>query len=225
MGMKDKATSFPHQLSGGEQQCIAIARALINKPKIILADEPTGNLDHESSTQIMQLLKRICEQGTAVVMVTHNLQLLKDFPGIVYKCASGKSTTRPVPIVAPQKRQTKTRKTIKRNTTLMRCRLTDLCLVKIAQLILSPLAKAPNQVYKNSPKANTYENIEIRRHFRRFPTAYERRVQIDHRWTEKIVVLSAMSGTTNTLVEIADYFQKKMQKPPTTSSTSCAEPT
>lgn len=90
VGMKDKATSFPHQLSGGEQQCIAIARALINKPKIILADEPTGNLDHESSTQIMQLLKRICEQGTAVVMVTHNLQLLKDFPGIVYKCASGK---------------------------------------------------------------------------------------------------------------------------------------
>ena len=76
VGMKDKATSFPHQLSGGEQQCIAIARALINKPKIILADEPTGNLDHESSTQIMQLLKRICEQGTAVVMVTHNLQLL-----------------------------------------------------------------------------------------------------------------------------------------------------
>ena len=55
-----------------------------------MADEPTGNLDHESSTQIMQLLKRICEQGTAVVMVTHNLQLLKDFPGIVYKCASGK---------------------------------------------------------------------------------------------------------------------------------------
>lgn len=90
VGMRDKASAFPHQLSGGEQQCIAIARALINKPKIILADEPTGNLDHESSTQIMQLLKRICEQGTAVVMVTHNLQLLRSFPGIVYKCTAGK---------------------------------------------------------------------------------------------------------------------------------------
>lgn len=89
VGMKEKSAAFPHQLSGGEQQCIAIARALINKPKIILADEPTGNLDQESSTQIMLLLKRICDQGTAVVMVTHNLQLLKDFPGIVYQCDKG----------------------------------------------------------------------------------------------------------------------------------------
>ena len=86
VGMKDKALDYPHQLSGGEQQCIAIARALINKPKIILADEPTGNLDHESSVHIMRLLKRISEQGTAVVMVTHNLQLLNSFPGIVYEC-------------------------------------------------------------------------------------------------------------------------------------------
>lgn len=90
VGLSEKASSYPHQLSGGEQQCVAIARSLINKPQVILADEPTGNLDKESSVRIIQLLKRICEQGTAVVIVTHNLHLLELFPGVVYLCGEGK---------------------------------------------------------------------------------------------------------------------------------------
>lgn len=81
--------SYPHQLSGGEQQRIAIARALLNTPKIILADEPTGNLDRDTSSKIIELLKRVCERGTAVVMITHNLNLLQQYPGIVYRCENG----------------------------------------------------------------------------------------------------------------------------------------
>lgn len=87
--LTDKAQSFPHQLSGGEQQRISIARALINKPQLILADEPTGNLDTENGAKIVSLLRRVCERGTAVVMVTHNLNILTQFPGIVYKCQDG----------------------------------------------------------------------------------------------------------------------------------------
>lgn len=86
VGMDDRAEAFPHQLSGGEQQRVAIARALLNNPRIILADEPTGNLDKETSENIVRLLRSICEKGTAVVMITHNLELLRLFPGIVYKC-------------------------------------------------------------------------------------------------------------------------------------------
>lgn len=87
--MTDKKHSYPHQLSGGEQQHIAIARALLNKPRLILADEPTGNLDSETGERIVQLLRSLTEQHTAVVMVTHNRQYLNQFPGIVYGCSEG----------------------------------------------------------------------------------------------------------------------------------------
>ena len=86
VGMIDKKRSMPHELSGGEQQRIAIARALLNQPKIIIADEPTGNLDPETATNIVNLLKDITLQGTAVVMSTHNIPMLDRFPGIVYRC-------------------------------------------------------------------------------------------------------------------------------------------
>ena len=87
--LTDKAQCFPHELSGGEQQRVCIARALLNHPQIILADEPIGNLDTETSRHIMQTLQAIREQGTAIVMVTHNLNLLEEFPGIVYRCEGG----------------------------------------------------------------------------------------------------------------------------------------
>jgi cell division transport system ATP-binding protein len=86
VGMQDKENRYPHELSGGEQQRIAIARALLNKPRLILADEPTGNLDFETGKQIINLLRSICEKDTAVVMITHNLALLQSYPGIVYRC-------------------------------------------------------------------------------------------------------------------------------------------
>lgn len=86
VGMIEKKRSMPHELSGGEQQRIAIARALLNQPKIIIADEPTGNLDPETATNIVNLLKDITLQGTAVVMSTHNIPMLDRFPGIVYRC-------------------------------------------------------------------------------------------------------------------------------------------
>ena len=87
--MQDYGDRFPHELSGGEQQRIAIARAILNKPKIIIADEPTGNLDPETATNIIGLLRHITQTGTAVVMTTHNIPLLKDYPGIVYRCIDG----------------------------------------------------------------------------------------------------------------------------------------
>ena len=87
--LTDKAQCFPHELSGGEQQRVCIARALLNHPQIILADEPIGNLDTETSRHIMQTLLAVREQGTAIVMVTHNLNLLEEFPGIVYRCEGG----------------------------------------------------------------------------------------------------------------------------------------
>ena len=89
VGMTDKIQSMPHELSGGEQQRISIARALLNNPKVIIADEPTGNLDPETATSILNLLKNITMTGTAVVMTTHNLPLIEQFPGIVYKCENG----------------------------------------------------------------------------------------------------------------------------------------
>lgn len=84
--LPEKIDKYPHELSGGEQQRISIARALLNTPRIILADEPTGNLDQETGKKIVSILKQICEQGTSVIMITHNLNLLQQFPGIVYRC-------------------------------------------------------------------------------------------------------------------------------------------
>ena len=89
VGMEDKIDKMPHELSGGEQQRIAIARAILNKPKIIIADEPTGNLDPETAEDIIRLLREISQTGTSVVMSTHNLPLLDKYPGIVYRCADG----------------------------------------------------------------------------------------------------------------------------------------
>lgn len=89
VGMIEKIDKLPHELSGGEQQRIAIARALLNNPKIIIADEPTGNLDPETASNIVSLLKEITQQGTAVVMTTHNIPMLDKFPGIVYRCKDG----------------------------------------------------------------------------------------------------------------------------------------
>jgi cell division transport system ATP-binding protein len=87
VGMETKAHKMPHQLSGGEQQRIAIARALLNKPEVIIADEPTGNLDGETADGIMQLLTRINrEEGTAIVMVTHNRSIFEKYPGRVFSC-------------------------------------------------------------------------------------------------------------------------------------------
>ena len=89
VGLDDKADKMPHELSGGEQQRIAIARAILNKPKVIIADEPTGNLDPETAENIIRMLKEISQTGTAVVMSTHNIPLLDKYPGIVYRCADG----------------------------------------------------------------------------------------------------------------------------------------
>jgi cell division transport system ATP-binding protein len=81
VGMQKKGYKMPHELSGGEQQRIVIARALLNKPKLILADEPTGNLDPETGKGLMELLHRICkEEGTTIIMATHNIALLEQFP-------------------------------------------------------------------------------------------------------------------------------------------------
>ena len=88
--MTEKVHSMPHELSGGEQQRISIARAILNKPKIIIADEPTGNLDPETADNIVRLLKNFTAQGTAVVMSTHNISMLDRYPGFVYKCEDGK---------------------------------------------------------------------------------------------------------------------------------------
>ena len=92
VGMTEKKDSMPHELSGGEQQRIAIARSLLNHPKIIIADEPTGNLDPETASHIIGLMKDISKNGTAVVVSTHNIPMLDLFPGIVYRCKDGTMT-------------------------------------------------------------------------------------------------------------------------------------
>ena len=85
--LTSKAHKMPHQLSGGEQQRVAIARSLLNSPEVILADEPTGNLDGETAEGIMELLTGINrEQGTAIVIVTHNTALISKYPGRVFVC-------------------------------------------------------------------------------------------------------------------------------------------
>lgn len=89
VGMTDKKDAMPYELSGGEQQRVAIARAILNKPKMIIADEPTGNLDPETADNIVSLLKQISLTGAAVVMSTHNIPMLDKYQGIVYRCKDG----------------------------------------------------------------------------------------------------------------------------------------
>jgi len=89
VGMQNKGYKMPHELSGGEQQRIVIARALLNSPEIILADEPTGNLDPETGNQIVQLLHNISQEGTTVIMSTHNYAVVQKFPGRIIKCEDG----------------------------------------------------------------------------------------------------------------------------------------
>lgn len=86
VGMSNKSYKMPHELSGGEQQRIVIARAILNNPALVLADEPTGNLDPDTGHQIVSLLHEIAENGTAVIMATHNMQLVDEYPGKVLRC-------------------------------------------------------------------------------------------------------------------------------------------
>lgn len=86
VGMGTKGYKLPCELSGGEQQRIAIARAILNNPQLILADEPTGNLDKETSIQITELLHDICRKGSTVMMITHNLNLVRHYPGRIFLC-------------------------------------------------------------------------------------------------------------------------------------------
>lgn len=86
VGMDTKGYKMPHELSGGEQQRICIARALLNDPKLILADEPTGNLDPDTGKQIMEILRKVSNSGTTILMITHNLQWIQEYPGRVFRC-------------------------------------------------------------------------------------------------------------------------------------------
>ena len=92
VGLQGKRKSMPHQLSGGEQQSVAIARALLNNPSVILADEPTGNLDPETTNDIMKLLMKIRDNGTTILMATHNYNLILKYPSRVISCANGTIT-------------------------------------------------------------------------------------------------------------------------------------
>ncbi len=90
VGMKTKGFKFPHELSGGEQQRIAIARALLNDPELILADEPTGNLDPQTSVEVMKVLQDINKSGRTILMATHDYALILKFPSKTLKCDGGK---------------------------------------------------------------------------------------------------------------------------------------
>lgn len=89
VGMKHSLNKMPHQLSGGEQQRIAVARALLNDPEVILADEPTGNLDPQTSVEVIQLLREINQQGKTIIMATHDYALIMKFPAKTLKCDEG----------------------------------------------------------------------------------------------------------------------------------------
>ncbi|MDF3078560.1 MAG: transporter related [Sphingobacteriaceae bacterium] len=89
VGLRSKIKKMPHELSGGEQQRVVIARALINDPEIILADEPTGNLDPDTSEEIVMLLRQISQSGTAVLMATHDYHIIRTFPSRIIKCEGG----------------------------------------------------------------------------------------------------------------------------------------
>ena len=90
VGLRSKLKKMPHELSGGEQQRVVIARALLNDPEIILADEPTGNLDPDTSEEIVLLLKQISQSGTAVLIATHDYHIIRTFPSRIIKCENGK---------------------------------------------------------------------------------------------------------------------------------------
>ena len=90
VGLRSKLKKMPHELSGGEQQRVVIARALINDPEIILADEPTGNLDPDTSEEIVLLLKQISQSGTAILIATHDYHIIRTFPSRIIKCENGK---------------------------------------------------------------------------------------------------------------------------------------
>ncbi|HVW97372.1 MAG TPA: ATP-binding cassette domain-containing protein [Mucilaginibacter sp.] len=90
VGLRSKLKKMPHELSGGEQQRVVIARALLNDPEIILADEPTGNLDPETSEEIVLLLKQISQSGTAVLIATHDYHIIRTFPSRIIKCENGR---------------------------------------------------------------------------------------------------------------------------------------
>lgn len=89
VGMGGKANKMPHQLSGGEQQRIAIARALLNDPELILADEPTGNLDPQTSVEVMEVLRKVNQNGKTVIMATHDYALIMKYPSKTLKCEDG----------------------------------------------------------------------------------------------------------------------------------------
>lgn len=104
VGMTAKADQMPYQLSGGEQQCVCIARAILNRPDIILADEATGNLDKENGRRAAAILYDISKAGTTVVLSTHNEELISEFPGVVYRCGEGRlqeCTDAYTPLLAP----------------------------------------------------------------------------------------------------------------------------
>jgi cell division transport system ATP-binding protein len=90
VGLRSKLKKMPHELSGGEQQRVVIARALLNDPEIILADEPTGNLDPDTSEEIVLLLKQISLSGTSVLVATHDYHIIRTFPSRIIKCDGGK---------------------------------------------------------------------------------------------------------------------------------------
>lgn len=100
VGLGAVGNKMPHQLSGGEQQRVVIARALINEPRLLIADEPTGNLDATASRQIMKIFAEVSRKGTAVLMATHNLWLIKEFPGRVLEVKDG---TLKVDVILPEK--------------------------------------------------------------------------------------------------------------------------
>ena len=89
VGLRSKTKKMPHELSGGEQQRVVIARALLNDPELILADEPTGNLDPDTSEDIVTLLKQISQSGTAVLMASHDYHIIRTFPSRIIKCEGG----------------------------------------------------------------------------------------------------------------------------------------
>ncbi len=103
VGLSSRADAFPHQLSGGEQQRIAIARALVNDPWVLLADEPTGNLDPVASRTFMEILFRIHLGGTAILMATHDYQLIQEYPARTLELTEGKLKDHPIGMFHPQK--------------------------------------------------------------------------------------------------------------------------